>query len=47
MLKKRERGIWQHRFWEHLIRDDFDYERHMNYILANPVKHGYVTKPLD
>ena len=46
-VKKRERGIWQHPFWEHLIRDDLDYERHMNYILYNPVKHGYVTKPSD
>ena len=42
---KRERGIWQKRFWEHLIRDDNDYERHINYIHYNPVKHGYVTCP--
>jgi putative transposase len=45
--KKRERGIWQRRFWEHLIRDDLDYERHINYIHYNPVKHGYVSKPND
>ena len=41
---KGERGIWQRRFWEHLIRDDNDYERHVNYIHHNPVKHGYVNK---
>jgi putative transposase len=41
--KKRERGIWQRRFWEHLIRDELDYEQHLNYIHFNPVKHGYVT----
>jgi len=35
---KRERGIWQRRFWEHMIRDDRDYERHINYIHYNPVK---------
>lgn len=45
--KKRERGIWQRRFWEHLIRDDNDYEQHINYIHYNPVKHGYVNKPID
>jgi putative transposase len=26
-----ERGIWQRRFWEHLIRDDEDYRRHVEY----------------
>ncbi|AAZ18114.1 conserved hypothetical protein [Psychrobacter arcticus 273-4] len=44
---KRERGIWQRRFWEHRIRDDADYRQHMDYIHNNPVKHGYVTNPQD
>ena len=44
---KRERGIWQRRFWEHLIRDELDYIQHVNYIHYNPVKHGYVAKPSD
>ena len=26
-----ERGIWQRRFWEHLIRGDEDYRRHVEY----------------
>jgi putative transposase len=39
---KRERGIWQRRFWEHLIRDDRDFANHVDYIHINPVKHGYV-----
>lgn len=39
---KRERGIWQRRYWEHLIRDDTDLQRHVDYIHINPVKHGYV-----
>ncbi|HHT0595078.1 TPA: REP-associated tyrosine transposase [Legionella anisa] len=43
--KKGERGIWQRRYWEHLIRDEKDYEHHLNYIYYNPVKHGYVKKP--
>ena len=45
--KKGERGIWQRRYWEHLIRDDEDFERHVNYIHYNPVKHGYVSSPVD
>lgn len=40
--RKGERGIWQRRYWEHLIRDEGDYQRHVDYIHFNPVKHGYV-----
>lgn len=45
--RKGERGIWQRRYWEHLIRDSRDYERHVDYIHHNPVKHGYVRKAAD
>ncbi len=45
--KKREQGIWQRRFWEHRIRDDSNYKRHMDYIHYNALKHGYVTRPID
>jgi len=45
--KKGERGIWQRRYCEHLIRDDDDYEKHVNYIHHNPVKHDYVDKAID
>ena len=41
---KGERGIWQRRFWEHTIRDDGDFTRHMDYIHFNPVKHSYVQR---
>ncbi len=34
------RPFWQKRFWEHLIRDEDDYQRHLDYIHFNPVKHG-------
>lgn len=37
-----ERGLWQRRFWEHLIRDETDYRQHIDYIHWNPVKHGWV-----
>jgi len=29
--------IWQPRFWEHLIRDERDLEKHLDYIHFNPV----------
>lgn len=44
---RRERGIWQRRFWEHTIRDEADYAAHMDYIHFNPVKHGLVPHPAD
>jgi putative transposase len=44
---KRERGIWQRRYWEHQIRDDTDFEKHVDYIHYNPVKHGYASHPID
>jgi putative transposase len=44
---KRERGIWQRRFWEHVIRDELDFERHVDYIHYNPVKHGHVVRAAD
>jgi putative transposase len=46
-LIKRERGLWQRRFWEHAIRDDADLARHVDYIHYNPVKHGLVGRVRD
>ena len=46
-LKRRERGIWQRRFWEHLIRNDEDFKRNVDYIHWNPVKHGLVSRVVD
>jgi putative transposase len=40
--RKKERGIWQRRYWEHCIRDEDDYQNHLDCIHYNPVKHGYV-----
>jgi putative transposase len=45
--KHRESTIWQRRFWEHLIRDDIDFERHLDYIHFNPVRHGYAGRAID
>ena len=44
---KRERGVWQRRYWEHQIRDEHDLQTHVDYIHYNPVKHGYVANPVD
>jgi putative transposase len=46
-IKRRERGLWQRRFWEHLIRDEEDLIKHIEYIHWNPVKHGWVQKVSD
>jgi len=40
-------GLWQPRFWEHLIRDEADFAAHMDYTHYNPVKHGYVGRVID
>ncbi len=44
---KSERGIWQRRYWEHQIKNDEDYRKHMDYIYYNPVKHKHVDKVID
>jgi putative transposase len=44
---KGERGIWQRRYWEHTVRDESDFERHVDYIHINPVKHGLVARVRD
>ena len=42
-----EAAFWQRRFWEHTIRDERDFERHVDYIHFNPVKHGLVGRVRD
>jgi putative transposase len=46
-VRRRERGIWQRRFWEHTIRDERDYAVHLDYVHFNPVKHGLVGRVGD
>jgi putative transposase len=45
--RNRRRGVWQRRFWEHSIRDEEDFERHVDYIHYNPVKHELARSPRD
>jgi putative transposase len=44
---KGERGIWQRRYWEHTLRDQDDFSRHLDYIHFNPVKHGRAPRVQD
>ena len=44
---KREKAVWQRRFWEHTIKNEADWQRHIDYIHYNPVKHGLVSKVKD
>lgn len=39
--------FWQARFHDHIIRDEGDFYRHIDYIHFNPVKHGYCAHPAD
>ena len=45
--KHREGTVWQRRFYEHVIRDDRDFNAHMDYIHYNPVKHGLAARVAD
>jgi putative transposase len=44
---KRERAIWQRRFWEHYCRDENDLKRCLDYVHWNPVKHRLVKHVRD
>ncbi|NJN87747.1 MAG: transposase [Leptolyngbyaceae cyanobacterium SL_7_1] len=46
-LRKGEQAVWQRRFWEHQIRDEIDFARHVDYIHYNPVHHQLVEAPKD
>jgi len=37
--------LWQRRYWDHIIRDQEDMNRHIDYIHFNPVRHGLVNSP--
>src|SRR5262247_2435508 len=45
--RKGEYSLWQRRFWEHTIRDEEDFARHVDYVHFNPVKHGLVGRVRD
>ena len=44
---KGERGIWQRRYWERVVRDEDHLRRCIDYIHINPQKHGHVQRIAD
>lgn len=46
-VARRERGLWQRRFWEHHLRNASERDRHISYCWNNPVRHGLVGDPFD
>jgi putative transposase len=42
-----EQAVWQRRYWEHTIRNERDFQAHLDYIHINPVKHGLVAATRD
>jgi putative transposase len=44
---KRERGVWQRRYFEHTVRDESDMKRCVDYVHVNPLKHGLVERVVD
>ena len=45
--RDRRRGVWQPKFWEHTIRDEADFDAHLDYLHWNPVKHGHASAPRE
>ena len=45
--RRGEQAVWQRRYWEHTIRDQDDFQAHLDYIHINPVKHGLVAAARD
>lgn len=45
--RQRYRGVWQKRYYEHAICDYDDFKRHLDYVHANPVKHGLAHRPSE
>jgi putative transposase len=46
-LRHGERGVWQRRYWEHMVRDEEDLNRCVDYVHWNPKKHGLVKNVRD
>lgn len=47
MAGKREAGLWQRRFWEHMIRNPDEEERAIAHCHSDPVRHGYAELASD
>ena len=45
--QRNERPVWQRRYYEHTIRGEADWRRHLDYLFYNPVKHGLIGRVED
>lgn len=45
--KRKEKGVWQRRYYDHIIRDENDLNKHLDYIHYNPIKHNFVKSAKD
>lgn len=46
-IKRKEKGVWQRRYYDHIIRDEKDLNKHLDYIHYNPIKHNLVNAAKD
>lgn len=46
-VAKQQQPVWQNRYWEHALRDESDFARHVEYIHFNPVKHGLAASAIE
>jgi len=46
-LLRGEHGVRQHRYWEHMIRNEHDFRLHVDYVYVDPLKHGLVRRVRD
>ena len=46
-IRKGDKGIWQRRFYDHVIRNEIDLNRHLDYIHYNPIKHKCSNSAAD
>ena len=45
--RRRERAVWQRRYWEHCSRDEDAVKACVDYIHWKPVKRGLAVNPFD
>lgn len=46
-VRRKEKGIWQRRFWDYHLSDAADYEIHRRMIYAAPLQNGLAVTPED
>ena len=47
LQRRRERGLWQRRFWEHMLRGPGEVDGALAALRQDPVRHGLVADAAD